>query len=619
MSTMTTVRRGDRPTLEKSLLLVLALSTATFALAAVLTPPASGYEGSLYAAYPLPFWGLLVVGLGAALLLFLLASFGESRRWVAGLVLLLLLYGVFLLLPIFRGYALYGRYFADVLTHLGIAGDIVDSGRLSGVDWYPVAHLLAAEFALLGVPLRWTQTLLTAFMTPVYVLGVFLLARKLLGNTRIGLVVLAVAVPLVYSKFHHTFHPAFFSFMLLPLFFVGFVGLYRSTGQRRVAYIVYAVLFGLTLVLFHPVTSMYVVAALVVSALVHGLVRMAGTSRRMSALGARIAQLNLDVSLQLKLAGGLAVLWAAWYLQFDRILDFAQSVFAALTGNAPSETVATAYGTEAVAGLPLSKIVLGFLTEYGPIFLVLTLAALGMLSFLRRTLGGSGNRLLLEESWLASQFVTGFGFAVVTLFAYVIAFNPVRNSRYMILMATPIAGLVVYRLLHHAGRSTVRRAATAFVVVLLVGASGVAVANTYQFNYHLTYGEEYGTTWVYDNRAAGDDVAAAAMHVSYKMQVYVEGEDHDTMRMRNFGSEYSIARGFGYDQYPSVGAQVGEGGESWYIATKPYDLQSAAYLDERLRDDWQQYSATDLERLAVDSAVDRVYSNGGYDVWYVPE
>lgn len=612
-----------RSTAVRTLLLLAAgVCNAVVAVWLAISPPATAYEGSIYAAYPTWLWAVFLLGMAAAVLLVLRSAVDGGTDWRYGLAFVCSLYVLFHLLPVFRGWAMYGRGSADALTHVGVARTILETGSIPATDWYPVVHVLIAGLGAFGVPMGSITSVMSAFFTPLYIVSMFLLGRRLLGSRNAGLAVLICSVPLVYAEFNHSLHPAIFSFLLLPLVLAVFIGAYNS--DRTLPYVVVLGLFGLTLLLFHPVTTIYFVGMLGVSFVVR-----AGYSR--------FTDLDLRYSGEIALAAGLTLAWFAWFLQFAQIQRFGRRVLSSLpvvgtsggsgagggsggssgsggseagseTGSIAAEMFAKVRGIDSI-----EKLVTGFLTNYGPQFVIAALAVAALVV----TFGWywSTREFSIEDTWLAAQFGTGVVVTLVGIFLYVVSSDPIRNARYMILFGTLLAGLLLYRSLAGGlpwpslNGPTVR----VLLVVLLLSTAGLSVMTSYSDNYHLTHAEEGGSEWYYDHRV--DEVGVAA-DISYKMREYTEADDYGSSKLRPYGGETStLDKRFGYADHDSVATAVD--GYETYIVTKPYDTTVPNYLDPSVRDQYTYYYESDLQRLGTDRGADRIYSNGGYTIWYV--
>ncbi|MEA1932084.1 MAG: hypothetical protein U9O06_11135 [Euryarchaeota archaeon] len=602
---LTALSTGSTTAFRTLLLLVTGVCNGTVAVWLAITPPATGYEGSIYAAYPTTLWAVFLLGLSAAILLVLRSAVVGDRSWIYGLAFICSLYVLFHLLPLFRGWAMYGRGSADALAHLGTAKQILETGAIPAHDWYPSVHVLIAGLTAFGLPLQASSSVLSAIFTPLYIVSMYLLGRSILGGRKAGLAVLVWSVPLVFREYHHSLHPAIFSFLLLPVFAALLVGAYNS--DRRRSHVAFLAVLGLTLLFFHPITTLYLIGMLMVSLVAR-------------ILYSRLTDHELQYSLEPLFAFGLAAGWVAWFFQFTQIQVFAGRV---LSSNSDSGSGGETDGTEPVASSLLGRLqdvggieqlVTGFITNYGTQFVVSALAGVAVLGAIGWYL--STRELRGEDTWLTFQFGAGVGLTFVGIFFYIVASNPIRNARYMLLFATLLAGLLLYRSLTDrlSWSPGTGKAVQVVLVVLLLSTAGLSVMTSYNDNYHLTHAEDRGTDWYFDYRS--DEAVGAAADVSYKMREYSVGGDFGTSKFREFGSESAtLDKRFGYADHESVGTAVD--GYETYIATKPYDTTVPKFLDPSVREKHTAYYEEDLQRLGTDRGADRIYANGGYTVWYV--
>jgi len=598
-------------TIRTVLLLITGICNGSIAVWLTLLPPATGYEGSIYAVYPPSLWALFLIGMTTAVLLILSSVLAGDRYWIYGLLFVCSLYVLFHLLPVFRGWAMYGRGSADALAHIGTAKTILNTGEIPATDWYPVTHMLIAGLNGFGVRFGAITSVLSAFFTPLYIISMFLLGRRVLGSRDAGLAVLVCSVPLLYAEFNHSLHPAIFSFLLLPIFVTVFIGAHNR--NRTLPYAVLLGLLGLTLLLFHPITTIYTVGILSVSLIVR-----AGYSW--------FTDIELRYSSEAALLTGLTVGWFAWFLQFAQIQRFARRVVGANTGS--SGGGGGGGGSEATGSIAaemigklqgitsVEKLVSGFLVNYGPQFIISLLAVISIIGMIG--LYWSTKRYSIEDTWLTFQFGTGVAVTLVGIVFYVVSSDAIRNARYMLLFGTLLAGLLLYRSL--AGRlawpSWNGKTVQVVLVVLLLSTAGLSVMTSYNDNYHLTHAEDQGTEWYYENRA--QEPVGVTADVSYKMREYSQGGDYGSAKLREFGSDVSpLDKRFGYGTNESVGAALD--GYETYIVTKPYDTEVPKYLDPSVRAQHTAYYESDLQRLGTDRGANRIFENGGYTIWYVDE
>lgn len=149
------------------------------------TPPAAGYEISLYEAYPSYLWIFILAALscGSGLLVYHAYSNYSSKLWIFGLIIPLYTELLILLLPSIRGYTTFGRW--DVLEHIGYIKDILNTGNfplagMSGNNYYPVTHIIGADLSYItGLTPELLAEIFPGLFTLFYVVSVHLLARSI--------------------------------------------------------------------------------------------------------------------------------------------------------------------------------------------------------------------------------------------------------------------------------------------------------------------------------------------------------------------------------------------------------------------------------------------------------
>lgn len=589
---------ADRPLagVQQALLVVVTVCVLAISVWVLTKPPATGFE-TMYEAYPLAFWLLLAAGIGGTGLVFLLSSLRGDGYWRTALGLACVLYFLYTVLPLSRGWALYGRGEGDVLTHVGLAKEILATDHVQIWNIYPGFHVLMAEFKLAGFEFRSIDVLFSGLFIVLYILGIYLLARQLSGRRGVALAALFVAVVPLYDKFIHTFHPAFFSFMLLPAFLYAFER-YRTTEQR--AYLGFGMALAIVLIISHPVTTLYALVMLVVATAVRFVANW-------------LVDAGLDPTTGASLIMVTGVGWLLWFGRFRAIRERLLVVVGLASG--PGPTVAQTYGTQQLMMAPtLGQIVVPAIERYGPIFVVGSIAAVTVLVIFNRVRHRTAT---LTELWLSGQYGAGVVLALFSIltFTAVLTYNPIRNSRYAIMVATILAGLVIYWRLraHDQVRLNHRTAVTAAVVVLVVLSIPLAVTNSYYPTMHLTHTEADGSEWFYEYHAA--DSNAVSHHVSSKMQTYVRGEQYSRDVFSNIGPESPVPRYLGYRTNDTLAATVD--GEQTYLVTKEYDTKFHESLKEFLRAERIVYTEETIHTLGKDTTADRLYDNGGYSVWFV--
>lgn len=211
--------------------------------------PATGFELSTYTATPLVFWLCSCFAVFASVFVVFSQPDKETLR-AAGFL------GGFSMttivaLPLVRGYHYLGR--EDSLSHLGGAKSINEGAILMTENRYPVVHTLGSVLHdATGLPLTHVMLLLVVLFIVAFFLFVPLAIRQLTGNTvmsYIGLFSGLLLLPLNHLSPSTFIHPTSQALMYAPAFLFIFFVLYRHRTWRLSAlFLVTAPAF----VLLHP-------------------------------------------------------------------------------------------------------------------------------------------------------------------------------------------------------------------------------------------------------------------------------------------------------------------------------------------------------------------------------
>lgn len=570
-------------------LVVGILAVAVQCLFFVRVPPATGYETSVVTAYPLPFWICFGVGIGTAVLVFLGSAVTASKYWQHGFVLLACNYGLFFTLPLARGYTMYARGTDDTLYHLAMVKETVATGSLPDVLLYPLVHLLLSELTLVGQSIEALRYLLPFLFMMLFVGSVGLLLQELTDDRRALPAGLCAATPLIFGDLHFQIHPATMSFILLPIT-IAVIERIRQTESKR--HVVLAVTFVLAIVFFHPITTLFLIA-LVVSTVLFGHAYN------------WIAQHD-DRKLRPLLAVIALCVGVTWYINFGRTQH---AIIKVVVGE--KSAAATQVNKASEAALSTIDLLRRFVQLYGAVFIYLSIAGLFSLVILYRI---SQHRHRYSETYGLYQFSIGFLIAVTFLLTFLSSKNPIRVSRYMILMAVVLIALLLYRVTVRTGRY--RRLVTVLLGSSIVVAAILGAFATYQPNKHMTQAEYEGAEFMaeYPN----DALPVRSYDLTRKTYLYVtRGTDIDPYppAYRDTDPAYWLFPRLGYDNNSTAIQSYGRS----YLVTQEYDTEqhTATYFTEAQQREHFFYGEADVARLHRDPTAHEIYSNGGFRGWYV--
>lgn len=578
----------DDGTGQLSLLALAAVCLAVEGYYLAVVPPATGFETSIYEPYPLAFW--LSFHLCTALVVVVLLSSATSGRSYYGRALTILSanYGILLFLPTFRGYQLQDAGTGDLLVHLGHVRGILETGEVPGV-WYPFEHVLVALIGVFGVPLKESGILFTWVFLVAFVATTGLFVRSLTRH-RFGLVAgSAAAIPILMGTFVRGALPAIFSLFLFPALLL-FVDRFRRTVDRR--YLGLLCLTAIAVVFFHPLTAVLMVL-LLASTAAFGHLYGKVSERQVRVTGWNVALASVPVMF-------------VWYAGFGKTWFMLETILTDLFGGSPSPTGSTV--SESVE-LTTVQIAIRFVQLYGAVFVYLIIAALFTIIVVYSVVW---RRAKYPETYLTMQFGIGFVLAAVFMAFPLEAMMPIRNSRYMILMAVFLTAVVLVWTVS----TDVRwgRAVAVVLAIAIVVSAVLSVGMVYKPNGHLTESTFEGVDHTIEYHDPSVDVHALKLNTN--VDRYVRSTQSQAVPPYYFESDGTfIPPRLGYGENETAAETFGGA----YLVTREYDTEfyTASYFFPRQQANMFVYDESDTERLRGDPTVDRMYDNGGFEGWRV--
>lgn len=591
----------QRDRLSPTLLVGGALAVLAMAGIVFVTPPADGYEFSVYRGYPTAFWALAVAGLFAGQLVILRAALlGEEtvRFWRVGLATIMSVEGLLFALPYFRGYRAYDR--ADVLTHVGFVRNIHELGTVVPSDIYPNIHLLtlALSYATGVSPLDIINSV--SIVLPLFsVLTWYALMDRLYDRER-ALLTLPFATVLVFGAAYVNPSPFVQSTLLVPFVLFLFV---RERQLRSFASRAALVVVTAAIVIYHPMTTVFLtfgLVAYVVADWVGNRTLPAGESKWRSSVGN-------GLTLQF-----MAALFLSWYYSFEPILNKTREVVEALLGTSGGQSQFEKYGSVVAETSPrlVDLLVVGF-AKYGVSAVLLGVGGLYLLVTVRDAVFGKVESGVYELSVLLSfvgfaslsalflvvDLVTGFGRPLL----YVNAFGAL------------LAGPLFYTLYR---RTDASRVVTVFLCALLLVQAVFGVATLYhspaqaESGRQVTDAELEGTQWLLDHRNRFIGVVEYGITL-YRFGDTYYGKNKSSQREAVDPSNPPPPDHFGYDRNRTFGSSYGSDRYA-IITTKGRQFYPEMY--PQYRDSWR-FRQRDFDRLDRDPTVAQVYDNGGVAIY----
>lgn len=162
--------------------LIISLTLLFSVLIIATTPPATGYELSIYEAYPTILWVLLSINIFFSVYTIIRSCDTQSRNLYYGYFSILLIETIILFLPIIRGYYSISRGEGDMHHHMFVASQILNSGYLPLTDYYPLMHIwLSIVYNFLPDFIILILILSIVFFI-LYILSLYILGKTILGR-----------------------------------------------------------------------------------------------------------------------------------------------------------------------------------------------------------------------------------------------------------------------------------------------------------------------------------------------------------------------------------------------------------------------------------------------------
>jgi len=582
----------SRPATNRWLKLVLCLCFLLIAAALLLIDrysPATGYELSIYSSLPAAAWICLIGALagGTAIVVHQAFAGSRSRYWLLAFILLLFVTCIALLLPVFKGYYLYGS--ADTGGHIKWAGEIVARGRFWEGDQYPVTHILIAQLTQAsGISSNMIGKGIPAFFSLLFTIFSYLLASSVMPKKGPALLT-AASVALFFNYYHVCVYPQILSIMMLPLLFYLY---FKSSGHAstpfRVGFVTLLFLFPY----FHPAPA----AVLVASLLGAEIARAAWKIREPKSI-ATVEDATERISLEPTLIASVAFLtWIS-----------AQGIFAKTIWNTLGwlageiETIPRVDEVENLfqtAGLSVGDQVVLALKMYGDNLVYLSLSMVALLIIARASLAKRTE--VKSLSILSIPFlVSGPVWVLIFAITLQVTMGRLLGSNVMMWAMPVFAAFGLYQLF-------AKWKTGGFVTVtgILVVASAIGGLGVYhspyilQGSWHVTEQDVLGTEWFLTRahtQSQRKEYANLGVPFMSPGRVYIP--DH-----------------FGYHRQQTLGGSLNQ--DALFVLTErtKQTVMDPLLQKHRISDPRIKLVATDFQRLEQDATVSRLYSAGEFEV-----
>jgi hypothetical protein len=586
------------------LVAVFCIAAVIVALVVAHQSPAAGYELSMYSSTPVLFWYLLILSLvgGIGIVIHELATgrFQENRTYLVGFTVILLTLVAFLCLPDIRNYV---TWRADQMGHIGFVQDISLTGHIGNFNPYPIIHTLLSQIAsITGAPIFRVVNLNTALVFPIFVLTTYLLATVVLPHKGQQLLAALIAGGTMAGLSRFNLIPNTWSILMLPLFF------YCYFKRDRLPFKVLLVILLAAYPFFHPLSSLIIIAALVVMEIPKPIY-----SRLLRRLRLHVPHWvqSRPVLWPILLESAIFLPWVLTREAFRTNILQLWRQMSTFSGSQEAQKTGTDIGK---AGLDSLGVVVIGLKLYGEILLFLILATVGIILLARQLRSGdqdhAKHRLLFVGALLLLASLSYAAF-----FIGIPGAEPLAAERLQVYIEVACIPLVAFALWELIGRVKFKHIGwcAVFGVVLLAAFLNIRAHNASPYmirpGQQATQADMTGMTWYLEKK----DPQVYAYWVSTDPARFAQCTLATTATRSREDIRYHDVQfrdHFGTDNYTAVGEQYA--GTIYGNITK-YDKLAYQTVWQALN----RFNDEDFERLEQDPTVDRIYSNGATDILFI--
>jgi len=604
------------------------------------TPTASGYELSIYDVYPCYLWIFFIGAIFSGILILILEVFNEKKTnyWIFGFFVILIGNIILLLFPLFRGYCFYGGASADLFSHMGWIKEISLLGHVGNDNFYPIIHIFiqsTSDVLSISVSnvIRFVPVLFSVLYTPF----MFLLARSVSENNSQALLITSFSFPLLFSFFHLTIHPAFFSFIFLPLL----IYLYykRTYFKRKIEITILILILCFFIVFFHPITTLF--SIIIFSTFISSAFLL---RKIKSFLYNSIVGIKKHTATNIVLI--LTLSFFAWYTSYGLGLRSIKSIYQNLVYGSEF-TIATHYiSTLSKANPTVFQSISLFILRYGTITFYSVVAFFFIILISKKLF--FSQRIKESEISYSILLVAIFLLTIAMIVSNFIVGNPIRVMRFFLMIATVFNGLIIYSILEKSKKqkkSTKKENTLLFkawkykiyfvnsfkkrinkkiilsflIIILLFFSSGVCVYNVYsspitwETNRQFTYMNFAGSAWMTENRDIYIQISGDVGFNVERMEHYMKGVTEGKFRLKK--DSFGTPTHFGYETNDTL-AQVFNYTVTYLITTEN-GRQAIHSFPINIQQSARQWTEEDFIKLKADQTLDQIYSNGEFEVWRV--
>lgn len=594
------------PQALKMLLVINYVLLLSALLIILLTPPARGYEFSIYDAYPNYFWCLIIASifLGQICAVLSVLDDSTSKYWPLGFLAAVIANCLLLSLPVIRGYFIYGS--GDVLTHIGYMKDIGNYASI-GSNHYPILHMLGFSMhEFTGLSFGIITMIIPPIFSIVSILYWYILGKEIFNDKLKVIILVLIAFLPMYETVNSLFTPHSEASLMLPLVLYCLIKSQNAANKRDVSAIL--ITLSVLTVLFHPLVAVMVILIYVCLYTSDALSTSFSSKPHTGNIGIIIAIMVTIFSI-----------WSSYLYLLINVLD---PLFSSIMG------------TDAVESELLTKVDLLSQVEVDILYLVklglftygldAILGLLALISILYLLILYMKEDVSIPHFLLFSIvcFIVFFTLGV-TIFFTINEFGYGRIymiARMFSLIIIASSAITAYRRFQNVSyfKKTIFCTLTCALVITLIilSAFTLHLSPTIKLmNQQVPTSDYYGMATFFEKR---DDSILILEHGTSQMRFYdaIYGYSYPKVNIRyDWGGDNKLLPfdHFGYNASFFFGSNY-DGGRYFLLATQGKNFYENMYPE--FPDKWR-FTDQDYEMLELDTSVIRVGSNGNLALYLI--
>lgn len=618
-------RYADKQMILKTFLLLGYFCLMVSLSVLFVTPIPQGYELTVYSDLPFLFWvftlGTSFLGAGVMLAFALFEDTSKTYRlWPNMGIALINLNNILLLsLPIFLRFASSNR--ADALNHIGYVRDINLTGRLSQLDFYPAMHILQyALSSISGLSTTVSFVSINLIFILIWSLSTIVLTYYISKEIKAAYIAAAftACLPLVY--YHTVILPSVQSAYLIPLFLsLHFLREFKNT-RLLVGIIVSEIFISFLIIFYHPATTYYIIAILVIFEVAKYLYRFIVKCQKIPYKVTKASAINI-----------IAILFItslSWSLSFTLFRQSLGSTLKWVFGEYDRQSaIGEAVGLVQIASLPIGNFTSIVLNSFGvPILLtgviILLILVFAIFNFKKRSLVPI-DHFIMSLVFIGSIFISIGMFFISSSERY-----PIRLIRVVVILSISILAWFFYDALYIKGNRQFwpaifirhRRLLKVFLTLFLFSLIIISQFNLYESprnglpNGRVTLSEMAGMKWFIEYRVPDYGTSSILPNYVSRFDSYYLGmEGKQKVGPNWWKGDIWLPSGFYSPSWSCINQILP--GQPAYLLLSDNGIISALRFPEAVREKAHIYTKEDWLRLEQDKSVNKLYDNGAFQIW----